>query len=305
MQERIFWNVMGGRVLGPAPFFVVGIVNATPDSFYDGGKHAEAEAAIAHGKRLLAEGAAVLDVGGESTRPGAAQVDAAEEIRRVLPVVHELAAHIERAEPGPGADLDLRAAVSVDTTKAAVAAACLDAGAAIVNDISACRFDPGLLEVLGQYQPGYVLMHSLGRPETMQHAPSYKDAVGEIIAFFEERLRALTQAGLPEENIVVDPGIGFGKTLEHNLEILRNIEAFGVLGLPVFVGLSNKSMFQQLLGLPVDERGPATQAATAVLASRGVRIHRVHDVAQTVRTLTVAEALRRRPAPPGSRGGLP
>ncbi|MCK9239879.1 dihydropteroate synthase [Desulfocurvus sp.] len=295
MQERIFWNVTGGRVLGPAPFFVVGIVNATPDSFYDGGRHDAPEAAVAHGRRLLAEGAAVLDVGGESTRPGAEAVCAEREMDRVLPVVRGLAGHIGHGQPPDAAP---RAVISVDTFKARVAAAALDAGAAVVNDISACRFDPGLLDVVGQYKPGYVLMHSLGRPGTMQRDPRYADVVHDIVAFFEERLRALTGAGLPEENIVIDPGIGFGKTLEHNLDILRNIEAFGVLGLPLYVGLSNKSMFQQLLGLPVAGRGGATQAAVAVLASRGVRIHRVHDVAATVQTLTVAEALRaRRPGP--------
>jgi dihydropteroate synthase len=298
MQERIFWNVTGGRVLGPAPFFVVGIVNATPDSFYDGGRHDAPEAAVAHGLRLLAEGAMVLDVGGESTRPGAEAVDAEQEMARVLPVIQGLAGHIcgsQDLAAGPSA------AISVDTFKARVAAAALDAGAAVVNDISACRFEPELLDVLGQYRPGYVLMHSLGRPGTMQQAPRYDNVVHDIIAFFEERLRALTAAGLPEDNIVIDPGIGFGKTLEHNLTILRHIEAFGVLGLPLYVGLSNKSMFQHLLGLPVQERTGATQAAVAVLASRGVRIHRVHDVARTVQTLTVAEALRgpqRKPRPP-------
>lgn len=301
MQERIFWNVIGGRVLGPAPFFVVGIVNATPDSFFDGGAHDDPASAAAHGRRLLDEGAAVLDVGGESTRPGALAVPASQELARVLPVVRELAAHIAQAQDhaaGPAA------VVSVDTFKAEVAAACLEAGAAVVNDISACRFDPALLDVLGQYKPGYVLMHSLGRPDAMQQDPRYANVVHDIIAFFEERLRALTGAGLPEDNIVIDPGIGFGKTLEHNLEILRNIEAFGVLGLPLYVGLSNKSMFQHLLGLPLGERAWPTQAAVAVLASRGVRIHRVHDVARTVQTLTVAEALRNRQGPAPRPGGL-
>lgn len=300
MQERIFWNVIGGRVLGPAPFFVVGIVNVTPDSFFDGGTHDDPASAVAHGRRLLDEGAAVLDVGGESTRPGAHTVPAAQELARVLPVVRELAAHITQTQDlaaGPAA------VVSVDTFKAGVAAACLEAGAAVVNDISACRFDPALLDVLGQYKPGYVLMHSLGRPGTMQQAPHYDNVVHDIIAFFEERLRALTAAGVPEDNIAIDPGIGFGKTLEHNLEILRNIEAFGVLGLPLYVGLSNKSMFQHLLGLPLEDRAWPTQAAVAVLASRGVRIHRVHDVARTVQTLAVAEALRNRQGPPPRPGG--
>lgn len=284
MQDRVLWNITGGRVLGPAPFFVVGIVNVTPDSFYDGGRHSEAESAVAHGKRLLEEGAMVLDVGGESTRPYADKVDEGAELDRVLPVVRGLAGHIE-AE-------GVEAAVSIDTYKARVAARALDAGAAVINDVSACRYDPELLDVLGQYKPGYVLMHSLGRPEDMQDAPHYDNVVDDIIAFFERQLRTLTAAGLPEDNIVIDPGIGFGKTLEHNLQILSSIEAFGILGLPVYVGLSNKSMFEKLLGLPVSDRKVATQAATAVLASRGIRIHRVHEVAMTMQTLAVAEAMR-------------
>lgn len=284
MQDRVLWNVTGGRVLGPAPFFVVGIVNATPDSFYDGGRHDDPETAVAHGKRLLREGAMILDVGGESTRPYADEVSTEEEIARVEPVVRGLARHI--AAEG------VEAAVSVDTYKADVAARALDAGATIVNDVSACSFDPELKDVLAQYKPGYVLMHSQGKPGGMQDAPRYSNVVDEIIAFFETQIRALTAAGLPEDNIVIDPGIGFGKTLEHNLQILANIEAFGVIGLPVYVGLSNKSMFGTLLGLEVDQRANATQAAVAVLASRGIRIHRVHEVALTMQTLTVAEAMR-------------
>lgn len=284
MQDRVLWNITGGRVLGPAPFFVAGIVNVTPDSFYDGGEHDQAPDAVAHGKQLLAEGAMILDVGGESTRPYADKVDEATELTRVVPVVSQLAAHIVSE--------GVEAAVSVDTYKAVVAARALDAGAAIVNDVSACRYDPGLMDVLAQYKPGYVLMHSLGRPEDMQDAPHYDNVVDDIIAFFERHLRTLTAAGLPEDNIVIDPGIGFGKTLEHNLQILSSIEAFGVLGLPVFMGLSNKSMFEKLLGLPVGDRKVATQAATAVLASRGIRIHRVHEVAMTMQTLAVAEAMR-------------
>ncbi|WP_461209256.1 dihydropteroate synthase [Desulfocurvus sp. DL9XJH121] len=284
MQDRVLWNITGGRVLGPAPFFVVGIINVTPDSFYDGGRHQTLDDAVDHGWRMVVDGAMVLDVGGESTRPYAPHVDTETELKRVLPVVRQLADTLN--EEGE------EAVVSVDTYKADVAAACLEAGAAIVNDVSACRFDPGLMDVVAQYKPGYVLMHSQGRPGDMQDAPHYGDVVDDILAFFEERLRALSHAGVPEDNVVIDPGIGFGKTLEQNLQILSNIEAFGVLGLPVFVGLSNKSMFEHLLGLPVNNRQVATQAATGVLASRGVRIHRVHDVALTMQTLAVAEAMR-------------
>ncbi|GAB6175997.1 dihydropteroate synthase [Desulfobaculum senezii] len=288
MHGRVHWNVTGGRVLGPAPFFVVGIVNVTPDSFYDGGSHDSHEAAVEHGKKLIADGAHILDVGGESTRPTAERVGTGEELRRVVPVVRELAKYIRENE--------LDAAISVDTYKAATAAAALEAGAVVVNDVSGCRFDPELMDVLAQYQPGYVLMHCQGLPGSMQNDPSYVDVVDEISDFFDQRLRQLTRAGLAEENIVLDPGIGFGKKLEHNLEILRNIEAFGRFGLPMFMGLSNKSLWGDLLGLDVDSRQNATQVGTALLAARGVQIHRVHEVAPTVETLRIVQAMDRRTA---------
>ncbi len=295
MLDRVQWNISGGRVLGPAPFFVVGIINVTPDSFYDGGEHDSPEAAFELGKQMVRDGAMVLDVGGESTRPSAEYVSAQKELGRVLPVVKNLAGFLT--------DENEEAAISIDTYKAEVAAKCLDAGATIINDVSACQAEPELLDVLGQYQPGYVLMHSQGCPKSMQNSPHYSSVVDEILEFFEERLRAVVMAGLPEDNIVIDPGIGFGKTLENNLEILSNIEAFGVLGFPIFMGLSNKSMFQRLLGLEVKDRCQVTQAATAVLASRGVRIHRVHDVAATMQTLAVAEAMRPSRRVRAARGG--
>ncbi|NJB67453.1 dihydropteroate synthase [Desulfobaculum xiamenense] len=286
MHGLVHWNVSGGRVLGPAPFFVVGIVNVTPDSFYDGGAHATPEAGVAHGLKLIEDGAHILDVGGESTRPTAERVGTGEELRRVVPVVRELARHIREKE--------LDTVVSVDTYKAATAAAALEAGAVIVNDVSGCRYDPELIDVLAQYQPGYVLMHCQGVPGSMQNEPSYVDVVDEIMDFFDQRLRTLTRAGVPEENIVLDPGVGFGKTLEHNLEILRNIEIFGRFGLPVYVGLSNKSLWGALLGLETDQRQNATQVGTALLASRGVQIHRVHEVAMTVQTMRIVQAIDRR-----------
>lgn len=288
MHGRVHWNVTGGRVLGPAPFFVVGIVNVTPDSFYDGGTHATPEEGVAHGLKLIDDGAHILDIGGESTRPSAERVGTGEELRRVVPVVRGLASHIR--EHG------LDTAISVDTYKAATAAAALEAGAVVVNDVSGCRFDPELMDVLAQYQPGYVLMHCQGVPGSMQSEPSYVDVVDEISDFFDQRLRALTRAGLAEENIVLDPGIGFGKTLEHNLEIMRNIEAFGRFGLPMFMGLSNKSLWGDLLGLEADQRHNATQVGTALLAARGVQIHRVHEVAPTIETLKVVQALDKRTA---------
>lgn len=278
-MKDIQWTIKEGAVLGPAPFLIAGVVNVTPDSFYDGGHHAKVEAGIAHGLRLVEEGAHILDVGGESTRPYAAEVSEQEELDRVISVIEGLAA----------AKTDC--VISVDTYKAKVAATALQAGAGILNDVSAFAFEPELLDVIGQYKPGYVLMHSLGRPGDMQDAPRYANVVDEILAFFESRLEALDKAGLPGDRVVLDPGIGFGKLLEHNLAILRNIERFMALGLPVYMGLSNKSLWKGLLGLEVDERQNATQAATAILAAKGVGIHRVHDVKFTYQTLTIVQEL--------------
>ncbi|WP_281762581.1 dihydropteroate synthase [Pseudodesulfovibrio nedwellii] len=273
------WTLKGGKVLGPAPFFIAGIVNVTPDSFYDGGTHEDAHSGVAHGLDLARQGAAILDVGGESTRPYADQVSEAEELNRVIPVIRGLA------------EADHESVISVDTYKAKVAASALEAGADIINDVSAFRFEPELLDVVAEYKPGYVLMHSLGRPEDMQDEPRYDDVVGALMAFFEERLTVLDKAGLPMNRVTLDPGIGFGKTLEHNLSILKNIERIMALGFPVFMGLSNKSMWQGLLGLAVGERQNATQVATAVLAAKGVPIHRVHEVALTQQTLTIVREL--------------
>ncbi len=296
------WTIRGGRVLGPAPLFGMGIVNVTPDSFYDGGRHWDGSPdsttgslAVAHARRLAEQGADILDIGGESTRPGAGEVDAEAEQARVVPVLRAL----DTERRAAGASAMGRVALSVDTYKAATAEAALEAGADIVNDISGCRFDPALLDVVAGRKPGYVLMHSQGRPGTMQDAPRYDDVVDEIRAFFVERMQALTRAGLPEERIVLDPGIGFGKTLAHNLDILRRMGELVALGRPLLVGLSNKSLWGHLLGLDVYERAGATQAATAIMAARGVAVHRVHDVADTAQTLRIAREL----APTGPETG--
>ena len=203
-----------------------------------------------------------------------------QELLHLMPVLHELRREI------PGVML------SVDTYHAATAAAVLEEGVQIINDISACAFDPGLLDVLVQYKPGYVLMHSQGRPDVMQKDPRYTDVRSEVMAFFERELHRLTTAGLPEEHIVLDPGIGFGKTLRHNLELLAHAEDWLAFGRPVLMGLSMKSMFGQLLGLTTQERGCATQVATAMLWEKGLFWHRVHDVAATRQTLTLAAAFR-------------
>lgn len=278
----VSWEVAGGKIVGPAPFIVAGIVNVTPDSFYDGGRNfapdLEPDAALRSIEAMIGHGALIADIGGESTRPGAAPVAVEEEMRRVLPVVQQAAG--------------LPIARSIDTRNALVAAGCLEAGAEIINDVSACSHDPELLDVLAQYRPGYVLMHAQGVPQNMQQAPQYTDVVSEVMAFFEEKLRLLTGAGVPEERIVLDPGIGFGKILEHNLELMRSIEQIYSFGRPVMLGISNKSLWGALLDAPLESRGNATQAATVYMASRGVGIHRVHDTASTVQSLRVLQALR-------------
>lgn len=275
----------------PAPFGVMGIVNLTPDSFYDGGAHAEPKAGLAHALRLQGEGADILDLGAESSRPGARALTPQEEQARLLPVL----AALRRRAPG--------ATLSLDTYHAATAAAALELGVGIINDISACAFEPELLDVLVQYKPGYVLTHSQGRPESMQQNPRYTDVRGEVSNFFERALNRLVAAGLPEDRIALDPGIGFGKSLEHNLELLAHPEDWFGFGRPVLMGLSMKSVFGGLLGLPASRRGPASLAATVMLWSCGVFWHRVHDVAATRQGLWVAAALKpdRRHAAPFTR----
>jgi dihydropteroate synthase len=273
------WRLGRGLTLNCRDARIAGIVNVTPDSFSDGGRYLDAAAAVAHGRDLVAAGADLLDVGGESTRPGAPPVPLDEETRRVVPVIAGLAAALPQVP------------LCVDTYKAGCAAAALEAGAVVVNDVSACAFDPGLLDVVAGHKPGYVLMHSLGRPQTMQDDPRYDDVVEDILAFFEEKLAMLVKAGLPEDHVVVDPGIGFGKRPEHNLAILRRLDRFAVLGRPVYLGLSNKALFGALLGLPVGSRDEATAVASALCAGRGARIHRVHDVARTAAALRLAAAL--------------
>lgn len=286
----------------PPPFSIFGIVNVTPDSFYDGGCHNATSDAVAHAKRLVAEGAHVLDLGAESSRPFAPPVPLEEELRRLMPVLEGLSEYAYREKVGDAQQTKLEIDVeihlpqgpllSVDTYKAATAEAVLEAGAHIINDISACAFDPALRDVVAQYRPGYVLMHSQGRPETMQIAPSYDNVVDDIMAFFEREMMAMVRAGLPEDHILLDVGIGFGKTMAQNFAILQNIERFNALGRPLFMGLSNKSLFSDLLGLAKDGRQCATQVATALLAARGIAYHRVHNVATTAQTLKLVSAMQ-------------
>ncbi len=253
----------------------MGVVNVTPDSFSDGGRYLDARAAIAHGEQLAAEGAAILDVGGESTRPGADPVSEEEELRRVVPVVEVLAGV---------------ARVSIDTSKVRVAAAALDACADYVNDVTAFRGDPELAGLVGERGVDCCLMHMLGTPRTMQQDPRYDDVVSEVKAFLEARLAYAVGEGVAEERVMLDPGIGFGKTVEHNLELIRRLDEIAALGRPVVFGVSRKSFLGKLTGRELGERAVATAAANVLALERGASIFRVHDVPETVDALTVAAA---------------
>lgn len=258
----------------------MGIVNVTPDSFSDGGAYLDREAAVRHALALEAEGAAILDIGGESMRPGAEPVEEAEELRRVVPVVEALAA------AGTGAQ------ISVDTVKLAVAQAAVDAGATYVNDVTAFRHDPEIAGLVADRGLDCCLMHMLGEPRTMQRDPRYDDVVSDVKAFLEERLAFAVREGIPEERIHLDPGIGisFGKTVEHNLELLRRLDELVAIGRPVLVGVSRKSFLGHLTGRDVAERGAATLAANLVAFARGATVFRVHEVAPLHDALRVAAA---------------
>jgi dihydropteroate synthase len=264
-------------VTGP-PFRVVGIVNVTPDSFSDGGRYLEAQAAIAHALELEAEGAAILDIGGESTRPGAAPVGEEEERRRVMPVIEGLTAS------------GCRAQLAIDTSKRAVAAAALAAGATLVNDVTAFRIDPEMAGLVAESGADCCLMHMLGDPRTMQIDPRYEDVVGEVRAFLEERMAFAISQGVAEERILLDPGIGFGKTLEHNLELLRRLPEIVAIGRPVMIGTSRKSFLGRLTGRDVEQRIPGTIATNVLAYERGARLFRVHDVAPVYDALAVTAA---------------
>lgn len=248
---------------------VMGILNVTPDSFSDGGRYTLTSAAVAHGLELVQQGADIIDIGGESTRPGAAVVPEDEELRRVVPVVEALAPQIS-------------VPISIDTSKAGVARACLEAGARIINDVTGLA-DPAMVEVAGQHTVGVVVMHMQGTPRTMQDNPVYDDVVADIGRFFEQRLHELGNLGIAAERIVLDPGIGFGKTREHNLAILARLEEFQKLGRPLCLGVSRKNFLGKLLDRPLDQRLAGSLAAVCFAMSRNaVQIVRVHDVAATV-----------------------
>ena len=275
------WLLRGGRALRVSPFCVMGIVNITPDSFYDGGAREAPASAVRHSLRLIKQGAHIIDLGAASSRPGAREVAPLEEQARLLPVLCALRAH-----PRGRAT-----ALSVDTYRASTARLALEAGADIINDISACACDPELLDALVEHKPGYVLTHGRGRSAGMRASPRYGNVVDKALHFFEKELARLCAAGLAEQSIVLDPGFGFGKSLEDAAVLLRGISRLCGLGRPLMAGLSMKSLFGDLLGLALARRGPATQVATALLAVKGVALHRVHDVAGALDALRLAQAM--------------
>jgi dihydropteroate synthase len=259
----------------------MGVLNVTPDSFSDGGLYLDSGAAVEHGTALAAEGAAILDIGGESTRPGAMPVGEQEELRRVIPVIEGLSAAL--GSDGPQ--------ISIDTSKSAVARAAIDAGAGLVNDVTAFRGDPSLAGLVAERGCDCCLMHMLGEPRTMQADPRYDDVVDDVKAFLVERMEFAVREGIAEERILLDPGIGFGKTLEHNLELLRRLEELVAIGRPVVIGTSRKSFLGRLTGRPDPaERVGGTIATNVIAYERGARVFRVHDVAIVHDALLVAAA---------------
>ncbi|MFL5816674.1 MAG: dihydropteroate synthase [Conexibacter sp.] len=257
---------------------IMGVLNVTPDSFSDGGRFLDADAAVAHGLALEAEGADILDVGGESTRPGAEAVAPEEQIRRVVPAIEGLVAR------------GVRAQISIDTTRRAVAEAAVAVGARYVNDVTAFRQDPELAGLVADRGLDCCLMHMRGEPRSMQRDPVYDDVVADVKAFLEERLAAAVAAGIAEQRIMLDPGIGFGKTVEHNLELLRRLDELVALGRPVVIGTSRKSFLGRLTGREADDRLAGTIATNVIAFERGAAVFRVHDVGPVADALAVTAA---------------
>jgi dihydropteroate synthase len=280
MVTSMEFQLKGQRLVLDRPL-LMGIVNVTPDSFFDGGRFCDPQRAVAHALRLVDEGADLLDIGAESTRPGASPVDEQEERRRLVPVVAALA----KAVSVP---------ISVDTSKAEVARAAIDAGAVMVNDVTALRGDSAMVDVVAQAGAGLALMHMQGTPETMQHAPRYVDVVGEVAQFLAERARFAIDHGVAKDRIVVDPGIGFGKALDHNLDLLANLRVFTELGYPLLVGPSRKGFIGQLTDQSVEARGWGTAGVVALATEHGANILRVHDVGPMKDVAKVAVAIARR-----------
>lgn len=282
---NISWNShnleIGKRTL------IMGIVNVTPDSFSDGGNFFNCDDAVAHGEKLVEDGADIIDIGGESTRPFSDSLSAEEEIGRVIPVIEKLAKRVS-------------VPISIDTTKARVAERALEAGASIVNDIGALQFDPGMASVVSKFGVPIILMHMLGTPKTMQDSPEYDDLIKEIKSFLADAIKRAEKSGISKNSVIIDPGIGFGKTLEHNLLLIKNLHEFSFLDVPVLIGSSRKTFIRKILkdetnqdirpDLPMVETG--TQASIAVAILNGANIVRVHDVANTCATVKIADAIK-------------
>jgi dihydropteroate synthase len=256
----------------------MGIVNVTPDSFYDGGRFLDTGAAVAHARQLVAQGAEIIDVGGESTRPGAVPVSESEELCRVMPVIERLAG-------------DLRVPISIDTAKPVVARAALAAGASIVNDVAAKRQDPEMWRLVTENRAGYVCMHAQGTPQTMQINPAYTDVVREVGEFFSGCIRRLSDCGMSAEQVILDPGIGFGKTVEHNLQLLGAARSFARFQRPLLLGVSRKSFIGRVVGADPGARLPGALACACLAVAAGVQLVRAHDVAETVQAVRMAEAI--------------
>ncbi len=264
---------------------IMGILNVTPDSFSDGGQFFSLEAAVCHARELIAEGAEIIDVGGESTRPGADPVPLEEELRRIIPVIQKIRSQFPSV------------LISVDTYKAATARQAIRAGADIINDITALRGDPSMIDVILESGAAVVLMHMQGQPKTMQVAPSYQDVVSEVVAFLRDRRDWLVDRGVDRESIAIDPGFGFGKRLSDNIKLMRNLEAFNVLAQPLLIGVSRKSGLAQLAGdsaLPAAKRIWPTVALTCLLREKGAHLLRVHDVKPNLEALRMTEAILER-----------
>ncbi len=266
-----FFNLTGRPV-------IMGILNVTPDSFSDGGRFAFKDTAVEKALELVKEGADIIDIGGESTRPGAVSVDAEEEINRVMPVVKELRKHTKTT-------------ISIDTMKSAVALKALENGADIVNDVSAMRHDPAMIHVVKNYRSGIVLMHMRGTPRTMQTSIRYKDVLAEVLTFLDDRIKYAINNGIEKERIIIDPGIGFGKALSHNLLLLKNIRTFKTLGVPVLVGVSRKSFIGKITGVDVDQRLYGSLSSALWCVTQGVDIIRVHDIKETKQAIDVIKGI--------------
>ena len=269
------------QITFPRPALVMGIVNVTPDSFSDGGKFRVEDNAVSHALDLVQQGAELLDIGGESTRPGAEPVSEVEELRRVIPVIERLAVQV-------------KVPISIDTMKPSVARAALVAGASIVNDVAAHRSDQTMWRVVAETGAGYVAMHMQGLPQTMQAQPTYSDVTREVADFFHERMQRLNAAGVDADQVVFDVGIGFGKTLEHNLQLLAAMRSFTKLGRPLLLGVSRKTFIGALTGAGIEERVAGSLACTCLAVEAGVQIIRTHDMAETVQAVRVTEAILQR-----------